>query len=59
MENTASSYRNVRNTYIKRFIIDYKFHIKLRNKREPSNIRRNNTLSDGIRRERMIHVKEY
>jgi hypothetical protein len=59
MESIASSSRNIRNTYIKRPIIDYRLYMGLRNMREPTDIYLNNTAGDTIRGERMIYAGGY
>jgi hypothetical protein len=59
MESIAPSSRNIRNTYTKRPIIDYKLYIGLRNIREPTDIYLNNTAGDTIRGERIIYVGGY
>jgi hypothetical protein len=59
MKSIAPRNRDVRDTYIKRFIIDYRLYIGLRNICEQANIYLNNTASDAIRYKRIIYIEEY
>jgi hypothetical protein len=59
MESIAPSSRNIRNTYTKRPIIDYRLYMGLRNMREPTDIYFNDTAGDIIRGERIVYAGGY
>jgi hypothetical protein len=59
MKSITPRNRDVRDAYTKRFIIDYRLYIRLRNICEQANIYFNNTASDAIRGKRIIYVKGY
>jgi hypothetical protein len=59
MESIAPRNRDVRDIYAKRFIIDYRLYIGLRNICEQANIYFNDTASDAIRCKRIIYAGKY